>query len=66
MVLIDAEETEVHRKSGAHALTSTTSVGGCSLVVGEGHESCKHSKFWLSRPNLPDLPTAALIHAYIK
>jgi len=28
--------------------------------VGEGHMSCKHSKFCLSPLNLPDLPNAAL------
>ena len=38
-------------------------MGGYSLIVGEGHESCKHSKFWLSPLNLPGLPTAALRHS---
>ena len=44
------------------ALTSTNSVGGYSLIVGEGHESCKHSKIFLNPLNLPDLPTAALMY----
>jgi len=30
------------------------SMGGYSVVVGEGHESCTHSKVWLSPLNLPD------------
>jgi len=31
-----------------------------SLIVGEGHESCKHSKCCQSPLNQPELPTAAL------
>jgi len=57
---MDADETVTFTDNLVHTHSSTNSVRGYSLIVGEGHESCKHSKFCRSPLSQPDLPTAAL------